>query len=92
MIGLSSDKNIEGVLKETACISDDLILARTGNPREAEPVQMAVIVKRFFHKNLKVIEDIDEALKEAKGIAKNDDLVCITGSFFLAGKAKEILD
>ena len=38
-----------------------------------------------------VIEDIDEALKEAKRIAKKDDMICITGSFFLAGKAKEIL-
>ncbi len=92
MTDLSSDKAIEGALKEIACISDNLILTRTGNPREAEPAQMAVIVKRLFHKNLKVIEDINEALKEAKGIAKNDDLVCITGSFFLAGKAKEILD
>ncbi len=92
VIGLSSDKDIEGVLKEIACITDDLILTRTGNPREAEPEQMAVIVKRFFHNNLKVIEDIDEALKEAKGIAKNDDLICITGSFFLAGKAKTVLD
>ncbi len=92
VIGLSSDKDIEGVLKEIACITDDLILTRTGNPREAEPEQMAVIVKRLFHKNLMVIEDIDEALKEAKGIAKNDDLICITGSFFLAGKAKTVLD
>ena len=39
-----------------------------------------------------VIEDIDEALEEAKEIAKSDDLICITGSFFLAGKVKEILD
>ncbi len=92
VIGLSSDKDIEGVLKEIASIADDLILTRTGNPREAEPEQMSVIVKRFFHKNLMVIEDIDEALEEAKKIAEKDDLICITGSFFLAGKVKEILD
>ena len=91
VIGLSADKNIEGVLKEITCIADDLILTRTGNPREAEPEQMAVTAKHFFHNNLMVIEDIDEALKEAKRIAKRDDLVCITGSFFLAGKVKEIL-
>ena len=91
VIGLSEDKDIEGVLKEIACIADDLILTRTGNPREAEPEQMAVMAKHFFHNNLMIIEDIDKALKEAKRIAKRDDLICITGSFFLAGKAKEIL-
>jgi dihydrofolate synthase/folylpolyglutamate synthase len=91
VIGLSSDKDIAGVLKEIACISDDLILTRTGNPREAEPEEMAVTAKRFSPNNLMVIEDIDEALKEAKRIAKKDDLICVTGSFFLAGKVKEIL-
>jgi len=39
-----------------------------------------------------VIEDTDEALKEAKRIAGKYDLICITGSFFLAGNAKKILN
>ncbi len=91
VIGLSSDKDIEGVLKEIASIADDLIFTRTGNPREAEPEEMAVMAKRFSQNKLMVIEDIDQALKEAKRIAKKDDLICITGSFFLAGKVKEIL-
>jgi len=92
VIGLSSDKDIAGVLKEIACIADDLILTRTGNPREAEPEQMAVMAKRFFHDEPMVIENIDEALKEAKRIAGKDDLICIAGSFFLAGKVKKILN
>jgi len=92
VIGLSADKDIEGILKEISCIADNLILTRTGNPREAEPEQMAVTVKRFSQNNLMVIEDIVEALKEAKRIAKKDDMICITGSFFLAGKVKEMLN
>lgn len=91
VIGLSADKDIEGILKEIACVADGLILTRTGNPREAEPEQMAVTAKRFYHKKPMVIEDIDEALKEARRIAKKDDLICITGSFFLAGKMKTLL-
>ena len=92
VIGLSSDKDIEGVLKEIVSISNDLIFTRTGNPREADPEQMAVIAKRFSQNNLMVIEDIDEAMEEAKEIANADDLICITGSFFLAGKVKELFD
>lgn len=91
VIGLSADKDIEGILKEIACVADGLILTRTGNPREAEPEQMAVTAKRFYRKKPMVIEDIDEALKEARRIAKKDDLICITGSFFLAGKMKTLL-
>ena len=91
VIGLSADKDIEGILKEIACVADGLILTRTGNPREAEPEQLAVTAKRFYRKKPMVIEDIDEALKEAKKIAIKDDLICITGSFFLAGKMKKLL-
>lgn len=91
VIGLSKDKDIAGVLREIACATDDLILTRTGNPREAAPEQMAVTAKRFYHKKPIVIEDIDEALKEAKKIANKNDLICITGSFFLAGKVKKLL-
>lgn len=92
IIGLSADKDIEGILKEIACVADGLILTRTGNPREAEPEQMAVTAKRYYRKKPMVIEDIDEALKEARRIAKKDDLICITGSFFLAGKMKKLLN
>ncbi len=91
VIGLSEDKDIAGVLREIACATDDLILTRTGNPRETAPEQMAVTAKRFYHKKPIVIEDIDEALKEAKNIANKNDLICITGSFFLAGKVKKLL-
>ncbi|MGR3292686.1 MAG: bifunctional folylpolyglutamate synthase/dihydrofolate synthase [Candidatus Scalindua sp.] len=92
VIGLSKDKDIAGILREIACAADYLILTRTGNPREAEPRQMAITAKHFCQKKPIVIEDIDEAFKEAKIIAKKDDLICITGSFFLAGKVKETIN
>ncbi len=91
IIGLSSDKDIEGVLREILSIANNLILTRTGNPREADPEQMAIIAKRFYQKEISIIEDIDEALNKAKMIADKDDLICITGSFFLAGKAEKIV-
>ncbi len=91
ILGLSSDKDIEGVLKDIASIADDLILTRTGNPREADPEHMATIAKRSSHNNLMVIEDIDRAMEKVKEIAENDDLICTTGSFFQAGRVKKIL-
>jgi dihydrofolate synthase/folylpolyglutamate synthase len=91
VIGLSADKDIEGVLREITCVSDELIFTRTNNPREAEPRQLALIAKKSYRKEPIVIEDIDEALREAKRIADKDDLICVTGSFYLAAKVKEAL-
>ena len=92
VIGLSADKDIEGVLREITCVSDELIFTRTNNPREAEPKQLALIAKRSYSKEPIVIENIDEALREAKRIADKDDLICVTGSFYLAARVKETLN
>ena len=91
LIGLSGDKDLEGVLREITSAADELILTRTGNPREADPVQLADIARRFFHKEPTVIENIDDALEEAIRIAEKNSLICVTGSFYLAGKVKELL-
>ncbi len=92
VIGLSADKDIEGVLREITCAADELIFTRTNNPREAEPRQLALIAKRSYSKEPMVIENIDEALREAKSIADKNDLICITGSFYLAARVKETLN
>jgi dihydrofolate synthase/folylpolyglutamate synthase len=92
VIGLSADKDIEGVLREITCAADELIFTRTNNPREAEPRQLALIAKKSYSKEPIVIENIDEALREAKRIADKNDLICITGSFYLAARVKEELN
>jgi dihydrofolate synthase/folylpolyglutamate synthase len=89
---LSADKDIEGVLREITCAADELIFTRTNNPREAEPKQLALIAKKSYAKEPMVIENIDEALREAKRVADKDDLICITGSFYLAARVKETLN
>jgi dihydrofolate synthase/folylpolyglutamate synthase len=92
LLGLSGDKDLEGVLREITAVADELVLTRTGNPREAEPAQLADIAKRFFHKEPIVIENIGDALKETMKIAEMNSLICVTGSFYLAGKVKEMLE
>ncbi len=87
-MGVSGDKDIDGIFREITCAADELIFTRTHNPREAKPKQLALIAKRSYGKEPIVIENIDESLKEAKRIADKDDLICITGSFYLAGRVK----
>ena len=91
VMGMSGDKDIDGIFREITCAADELIFTRTNNPREAKPRELAHIAKRSYGKEPIVIENIDEALKEAKRIADKDDMICITGSFYLAAKVKETL-
>jgi folylpolyglutamate synthase/dihydropteroate synthase len=39
-----------------------------------------------------ITEDVRSALKEAKTIAKDKDLILITGSFYTVGEAKTIIN
>ncbi|MCP5003875.1 MAG: bifunctional folylpolyglutamate synthase/dihydrofolate synthase [Planctomycetes bacterium] len=92
LLGLSGDKDLEGVLRAITTAADELILTRTGNPREAEPDQLADVARQFFHKEPIVIENIGDALNEAMKIADMNSLICVTGSFYLAGEVKKILN
>lgn len=91
LLGLSGDKDLEAVLREITTAADELVLTRTGNPREAEPKKLAVIAKKFFHKEPVVIENIGDALRETMKIAEKNSLICVTGSFYLAGNVKKML-
>ena len=44
-----------------------------------------------LHKPIVIKDDIVTAVKYAKSVAKRDDLICITGSLFTVGEARDLL-
>ncbi|MFQ6047944.1 MAG: bifunctional folylpolyglutamate synthase/dihydrofolate synthase [Phycisphaerae bacterium] len=86
----AADKDIDGMLERIQYGADKVIFTRNGSPRSAEPEELA---ERFIERTGKmaqVAEDLAEALQIARSAASREDLICITGSFYLVGQAKRL--
>ncbi len=93
LMGLSEDKDIDGVLTEIVSFADEIIFTRSDNPRAASPHELAEKAKALSRNpQLLTHNSVEDAFNEAKKLAEEDDLICITGSFYVAGKIKEIIE
>ena len=91
IMGVSKDKDFDGMLKEILPVTWAAIFSKSDSPRAVEPETLAERAKALCDRDSKVVPVPAEALQVARELASPDDLICITGSFFLAGKIKEAL-
>lgn len=93
IFGCAADKDIDQVLGRLAGGADKVIFTRAAStPRAADPKELA---RRFIEssgKMAQVAQSFEEALSIARRAAGRDDLICVTGSFYLVGEAKKYLD
>ncbi len=81
------DKDIPGILKRLQLGADKIIFTTTGSPRSAEPAELAAAYSEYSGKMVQVAENLDEALRIAEAAISREDLICITGSFYLVADA-----
>jgi dihydrofolate synthase / folylpolyglutamate synthase len=87
VFGVMKDKNFASMLAELAPLADEILLTRPRTDRAALPEELIP-----FAQDAMVAETIDEALKRAREIARDDDLIVITGSFYTIGEARTLID
>jgi dihydrofolate synthase / folylpolyglutamate synthase len=88
----SSDKDLEGMFHVLTPHFSDLYLARYAHsPRSVPPAALGEIVRRVSDVPFSVWPSAREALEAAQAAAGPDDLICITGSVFLAGELLPVL-
>jgi dihydrofolate synthase/folylpolyglutamate synthase len=88
IFGCCSDKDVDEMLDRVSLGADKVIFTKsTSNPRAMEPQELQ---RRFAERSGKMSQ-IGETLKEALELAgravSREDLICITGSFYLVGDA-----
>ncbi len=92
VLGCSRDKDIPGMLAELAPVTDVIHLTRySSSPRSASPDELLALwpgpAKAYTH------AQAESAWRAARDSAHPDDLICVTGSVFLAGELRQrILD
>jgi len=92
VLGILSDKNIEEMLPFILPVSDFIITTKSSNKRACNPKKLKDIIEDLgYKKEIFVKDQIINAIDHAKSIAKKNDLICITGSLFTVGEARDYL-
>jgi len=91
IFGCQKDKDIPGMLSHIRLGADKIIFTSTGSARSADPVDLAARFTEISSKMCQVAEDLGEAFSIADRAVTREDLICVTGSFYLVGRAKRFL-
>jgi dihydrofolate synthase/folylpolyglutamate synthase len=87
-LGVSRDKDIDGILKELLPIADRVILTKSRiTERALDPARIRSLIPD--NKEVEITSNVGEAIKKARHLSSERDLVLITGSLFVVGEARE---
>ena len=92
IFGCGQDKDVRGMLEQVNLGADKIIFTRAkSNPRAVEPKDLLHEFNEVSGKMAQAAPNLEEALNLAARAVGREDLICITGSFFLVGEAKKYL-
>jgi dihydrofolate synthase/folylpolyglutamate synthase len=91
IFGTTREKDLRGMLAPLAGHFDTMIFTRyLGNPRSVPPEELLAIAKEASGQSGRVCPTPAEAWGQASALASPDDLICVTGSFFLAAEMRAL--
>jgi len=87
IFGVMKDKEYEKMLSELLPFADDVIFTSSANDRALFPESMKEFAPKAF-----VVDNASSALKKAKSMLNEKDVLIITGSLYLIGECTAIID
>ena len=90
IFGCCQDKDVAGMLERISAGADKVIFTPVQSIRTANPDELAASYTEIYGKMAQVAPTLEEALTIASRAVTKEDLICITGSFFLVGEAKRL--
>ncbi len=88
IFGCNNDKDVEGMLRELQYGADKVIFTRSNSAKAMSPQDLADMYTEICGKMYQTALSLGQALQLAKSAVSREDLICITGSFYLIGQAK----
>ena len=82
------DKDYRFIISHLAPLAEVVIVARPKMDRSAPPELLVKEVEKFNTRTIKS-NSVSNAIKKALALASLNDLICVTGSLFTVGEAKE---
>jgi dihydrofolate synthase / folylpolyglutamate synthase len=90
IFGCCADKDVSGMLERITSGADKVIFTKVNNIRSADPAELAAQYIEQYGKMAQVADTLEDALAIANRAVTKEDLICITGSFYLVGEAKKL--
>ena len=88
----SHEKDVRGMLSRLLKSFDDVILTRyLDNPRGVPPAELGAMAAKLTGRQYSLCPNPAAAWQQIRALAKPEDLVCVTGSFFLAAEIRHLL-
>jgi dihydrofolate synthase/folylpolyglutamate synthase len=92
VLGVLKEKDIKTMVSAIVSLSDVIIVTKSANLRASDPLFLKETIERFdANKKIYVEASIHEAIDHAKRIAKQKDMICVSGSLFTVGEARSYL-
>ncbi|MCG3137715.1 MAG: Folylpolyglutamate synthase [Phycisphaerae bacterium] len=88
IFGCREGKDIEGMMKHIQLGADKVIFTRFESPLAVDPPTLVNLYSEQSGNMAQAAERLEEAMAIAQAAYSMDDLICITGSFYLVGEAK----
>ncbi len=94
IFGCAVDKDIRGMMEQVATGADKVIFTQTSDAaRSADPKDLAEIYAELSDGRVgQVTSNLKEALIVAKSAVSREDIIVVTGSFYLVGETKMLLN
>jgi len=90
IFGCNCDKDIDGMLEQISLGADKVIFTQArNNPKASIPAELAHIYTERYGKMAQVAATLADAVDIAERAVTREDLITITGSFYLVGEAKQ---
>lgn len=88
--GMLADKDVENSLKPLIKLCKHFIAVTPKNPRAMESEELCRIARKYCE-DVKNIPDVCDAIRYIKNEIGNNDVLCVVGSLYLAGEARQTL-
>ncbi len=89
IFGCHKDKDVDGMLRHIQLGADKVVFTSTGDPRAVDAEELAARYTERSGKMAQVGRTLEEAVAIASCAVSPEDIICITGSFYLVGEARK---
>ena len=93
IFGCNCDKDIDGMLEQISLGADKVIFTKSrNNPKAADPHELSNIYTERYGKMAQVADTFAHAMEIAGRAISREDLITVTGSFYVIGEAKQFFE